>query len=112
MDLGSEILGPMPLLNLLDGQLAYGEHPLLDRASFAMDEGERIGLIGRNGTGKSSLLGAIAGTVSLDTAEIPTRDGLRLAAGPQEPVLPDAPTRRESLVKQHPDLQNHKLSEF
>ena len=52
----------MPLFTLADAELAYGDLPLLDRASFAMDAGERIGLIGRNGTGKSSLLGIIAGT--------------------------------------------------
>ncbi|HWD23403.1 MAG TPA: ATP-binding cassette domain-containing protein, partial [Burkholderiales bacterium] len=45
----------MPLLTLQDAQLAYGELPLLDRASFSLESGERIGLIGRNGTGKSSL---------------------------------------------------------
>ena len=60
----------MPLLTLADGQLSYGELPLLDRASFAMETGERIGLIGRNGTGKSSLLGIIAGTVVLDDGEL------------------------------------------
>ena len=60
----------MPLLTLADGQLSYGELPLLDSASFAMETGERIGLIGRNGTGKSSLLGIIAGRVALDDGEL------------------------------------------
>ena len=46
----------MTLLALKDAQLAYGDQPLLDRAAFSMEGGERIGLIGRNGTGKSSLL--------------------------------------------------------
>ena len=44
----------MPTLTIQDAQLAYGLHPLLDRAALAVDAGERIGLIGRNGTGKSS----------------------------------------------------------
>ena len=61
---------PMPLLTLADAELAYGDLPLLDRAAFAMEAGERIGLIGRNGTGKSSLLGVIAGTVALDDGEL------------------------------------------
>ena len=43
----------MPLLTLLEGELAYGELPLLDRAALAMESGKRLGLIGRNGTGKS-----------------------------------------------------------
>src|SRR5919201_1935532 len=50
----------MPLLTLTAAELAYGDLPLLDRASFALEERERIGLIGRNGTGKSSLLAVLA----------------------------------------------------
>jgi ABC transport system ATP-binding/permease protein len=87
----------MPLLTLANAQLAYGELPLLDRASFAMEAGERIGLIGRNGTGKSSLLGVIAGTTALDDGELRRNAGLRIAFVPQEPVLLDrsvAPAHR------------------
>ena len=51
----------MSLVMLKDAELAFGLHPLLDRANFAVAEGERIGLIGRNGTGKSALLEVIAG---------------------------------------------------
>ncbi len=51
----------MTLVTLQDAELAFGLHPLLDRAGLALDDGERIGLIGRNGTGKSSLLKVIAG---------------------------------------------------
>src|SRR3954470_16140224 len=75
----------MPLLTLADAELAYGDLPLLDRAAFALEERERIGLIGRNGTGKSSLLGALAGIVALDDGELKTRDGLRIVLVPQEP---------------------------
>src|SRR5262245_14977827 len=78
----------MPLISLLDGSLAYGELPLLDRAAFSVESGERIGLIGRNGTGKSSLLGVIAGKVALDDGELRRRDGLRVALVEQEPELP------------------------
>ncbi|TAK80307.1 MAG: ATP-binding cassette domain-containing protein [Betaproteobacteria bacterium] len=78
----------MPLLTLQDAQLAYGELPLLDRASFALESGERIGLIGRNGSGKSSLLGVIAGRTALDDGELRKRDGLRIALVEQEPVPP------------------------
>src|SRR3954462_8997859 len=79
----------MALLTLIGAQLAYGEHPLLDRAEFALETGERIGLIGRNGTGKSSLLGAIAGTVALDDGEIRKRDGLSVTLVSQEPGVPE-----------------------
>ncbi|HWD22867.1 MAG TPA: ATP-binding cassette domain-containing protein [Burkholderiales bacterium] len=78
----------MPLLTLQDAQLAYGELPLLDRASFSLESGERIGLIGRNGTGKSSLLGVIAGRAALDDGELRKRDGLRIALVEQEPRPP------------------------
>jgi ABC transport system ATP-binding/permease protein len=79
----------MALLTLLDAQLAYGDLPLLDRAAFSM-EGERIGLIGRNGTGKSSLLAVIAGRASLDDGEARLREGARVVLVEQEPSLPDA----------------------
>lgn len=88
----------MPLLTLLDAQLAYGDFPLLDRAAFSMDSGERIGLIGRNGTGKSSLLSVITGAATLDDGELRKSESLRLAFVEQEPRLPHAPTLRASLL--------------
>jgi ATP-binding cassette subfamily F protein uup len=89
----------MPLLTLHDAELRYGLHPLLDRAQFSIEEGERIGLIGRNGTGKSSLLCVIARTAALDDGELAVRDGLRVTLVEQEPVLPPAATVRDSLVQ-------------
>ena len=86
------------LLTLLDAQLAYGELPLLDRAALTVLEGDRIGLIGRNGTGKSSLLKVIAGSATLDEGTLQRRDGLAIVLVEQEPVLPPAPTLRESLA--------------
>ena len=71
---------------------------MLDRASLTVNAGDRIGLIGRNGTGKSSLLNAIAGLIDLDDGEIKKKDGLSLAMVEQEPVLPTAPTLRASLA--------------
>jgi ATP-binding cassette subfamily F protein uup len=88
----------MPLITLRNAELAYGLHPLLDRANLAIDDGERVGLIGRNGTGKSSLLQAIAGAVALDDGEIARQDGLRVVLVEQEPELPPAPTLRECLI--------------
>lgn len=94
----------MPLLTLADAELAYGDLPLLDRASFALEERERIGLIGRNGTGKSSLLGVLAGTLALDDGELKKRDGLRIVLVPQEPSFPEFGLR--------PGILPHKLEEF
>ncbi len=98
----------MPLLTLQDAELAFGLHPLLDRADFSVDDGERIGLIGRNGTGKSSLLAVIAGNADLDGGALKRRDGLRTVLVEQEPALPEAPTLRDSLGRRagsafHPD---------
>ena len=88
----------MSLVTLRDAHLAYGDRPLLDGARFSMLAGERVGLIGRNGTGKSTLLKVIAGTVHLDDGELQRRDGLRIAFVEQEPELPAAATLRESLL--------------
>src|SRR5262249_18222717 len=85
-------------LTLLDAQLAYGDVPLLDRAALSVGEGERIGLIGRNGSGKSSLLRVIARLASLDDGELRLADGARVALVEQEPQLPPATTLRLSLV--------------
>ncbi len=88
----------MPLVTLQDAELAFGLHPLLDRAALAVDAGERIGLIGRNGTGKSSLLNVIAGRTLLDDGQLKRTAGLRVVLVEQEPVLPAASTLRESLA--------------
>lgn len=88
----------MSLVTVLDAHLAYGDRPLLDGARFSMQVGERVGLIGRNGTGKSTLLKVIAGTVQLDDGELQRREGLRIAFVEQEPLLPSAPTIGESLM--------------
>ncbi|HEX5091667.1 MAG TPA: ATP-binding cassette domain-containing protein, partial [Burkholderiales bacterium] len=88
----------MALLTLLDAQLAYGDLPLLDRAAFSMEAGERIGLIGRNGTGKSSLLSVVAGRATLDDGEARLREGARVVSVEQEPSLPHAPTLRAALA--------------
>jgi len=91
----------MPLFTLADAELAYGDVPLLDGAALAMDAGERIGLIGRNGTGKSSLLGVLAGRVALDDGVLKKNDGLRIVYVPQEPDLAGAP-----------EVPQHRLEEF
>ena len=88
----------MSLVTLLDAHLAFGDRPLLDGAQLSVRPGERLGLIGRNGTGKSTLLQAIARRVQLDDGELQRRDGLRIAFVEQEPELPAGETLRESLL--------------
>ena len=75
----------MPLLTFDRLELAYGHWPLLDGASLVIDAGERIGLIGRNGTGKSSLLKILAGQGLPDAGEVWRKPALRLAYVSQEP---------------------------
>lgn len=89
----------MALFTLLNAHLAWGDLPLLDGAQLTLDPGERIGLIGRNGTGKSSLLSVLAGKTTLDEGEVQFTDGLRIIFVEQEPGLPEADTMLESLVK-------------
>jgi len=56
----------MAVLSISNAHLAYGHVALLDGASFSLETGERVGLIGRNGTGKSSLLKVLAQIEKLD----------------------------------------------
>mgnify|MGYP005796104023 FL=1 len=76
------------LLTLQDTELAFGDQPLLDHANLTVMDGERIGVIGRNGTGKSSLLRVIAGADKLDDGSKTVMDGLGIAYVEQEPFLP------------------------
>ena len=75
----------MPLITLEDGCLAFGHHALLSRVDFQLDPGERIGLIGRNGSGKSSLLKTLAKQIKLDDGKLWHKPALKLVYVPQEP---------------------------
>jgi len=77
----------MALITLLDAQLAFGHVPLLDHADFSLLESERIGLIGRNGAGKSSLLKILGGQEKTDDGTLQMQQNLRVAYVAQEPVL-------------------------
>ena len=77
----------MAVLSLTNAHLAYGHVPLLDGANFSLETGERVGLIGRNGTGKSSLLKILAGIDKLDDGLLQLQLGLRSVYVPQEPAL-------------------------
>ncbi|MFM7505524.1 MAG: ABC-F family ATP-binding cassette domain-containing protein, partial [Rubrivivax sp.] len=75
----------MALLSLADAHLAFGHVALLDGASLSIEPGERLALIGRNGTGKSSLLKILAGLDKPDDGLLALQQGLRRVFVPQEP---------------------------
>ncbi|WP_346797719.1 ATP-binding cassette domain-containing protein [Halomonas sp. Bachu 37] len=78
----------MTLLRLEQLQLAYGTHVLLDRAELTLERGERLGLVGRNGTGKSTLLKLVAGDIFPDDGSIWRVPGLKIGVLSQE--LPES----------------------
>ena len=77
----------MALITLLDAQLAFGHVALLDHTDFALETGERVGIIGRNGAGKSSMLKILAGFEKVDDGTLQLQNNLRMAYVSQEPDL-------------------------
>jgi ATP-binding cassette subfamily F protein uup len=75
----------MAVISLTNAQLAFGHVALLDKAEFSLEPAERVGLIGRNGTGKSSLLKIIAGMSKLDDGLLVMQQGIKIAYVQQEP---------------------------
>jgi ATP-binding cassette subfamily F protein uup len=69
----------MALIGLKDISMGFGGHPLLDHVSFQIECGERVCLLGRNGTGKSTLLRLIQGDIFPDAGEIVRQQGVRIA---------------------------------
>lgn len=78
----------MAVISLTDAQLAFGHVALLDHAEFSLESAERVGLIGRNGTGKSSLLKILGGKSKLDDGLLVMQQGLKIAYVEQEPHFP------------------------
>lgn len=106
----------MPILMVEDASLAFGHHALLDRVNLVIEPKDRIALIGRNGTGKSSLLKAMAREVVLDSGSVWWAPGLKLAVVPQEPILRPESTIFEAVSEglgeaREALLQYHVLSE-
>ena len=89
----------MPLLTVEKACLAFGHVALLDQVDFSLEPGETVGLIGRNGAGKSSLLKAIAGQVKLDDGRIIQQNDTRVAFVPQEPALDPDQTVFEAVAE-------------
>lgn len=88
----------MPLIRLSDAGIAFGTHALLEHAQLQLDEGERVGLLGRNGEGKSTLLKIIEGSVHADYGEVWRSPGLKLARLEQDPDVPGEATVYDSVA--------------
>lgn len=86
----------MALITLSNAQLAYGHVALLDHTDFSLEDGERVGIIGRNGAGKSSMLKILAGIETPDDGSLTLQQGLRIAYVPQEPQFAEGATTFEA----------------
>ena len=74
----------MALLGMQDVSIAFGGPPVLDRAAFSIERGERVCLLGRNGTGKSTIMKLLDGTISPDSGEVVRQTGVTVARLEQE----------------------------
>lgn len=88
----------MPLIRLNNVSIAYGTHALLDNAEFQLDPGEKVGLLGRNGEGKSTLMKIIAGKVHADNGEVWRQAEIKMAWLEQSPELDNEATIYDSVA--------------
>ena len=85
----------MPLLTCSNLMCRLGHHVVFEQVAASVEPGERIGLVGRNGTGKSTLLRLFEGVLEPDEGRIDRQRGVRVGSLPQEPVFPDGATVRD-----------------
>ncbi|MEM0518651.1 MULTISPECIES: ABC-F family ATP-binding cassette domain-containing protein [Aequorivita] len=76
---------------------SFGMKPLFQNISFGINEGQKIGFVAKNGTGKTSLLNIIAGNDTADSGNVVSRKGLKIAYLPQEPDLDPAQTVEQTI---------------
>lgn len=94
------------LVTLTNAQLAFGHHALLDHANLSIQAGERIGLIGRNGAGKSSLLRILDGRIQADDGEVARLSSLRAITVEQEPILDEQVSIYTNLVSNFTEAED------
>ncbi|MGY3569718.1 ABC transporter ATP-binding protein [Vibrio paucivorans] len=75
----------MALLTVHNAQLAFGDHPLLDHADFALQENERVCLVGRNGAGKSTMMKVLSGEIVLDDGKMQVTQDVVVSRLEQDP---------------------------
>jgi ABC transport system ATP-binding/permease protein len=96
----------MALLSVQDVSLGFGGPLLLDQVNLQLERGERVGLLGRNGMGKSSLLKLINGSLDPDAGSIARQQNLKVAYLPQE-VPRDLHGPVAAIVAQDDESHNH-----
>lgn len=89
----------MPLLMLQEAHLAFGDNPLLNAENLSLENGDRLGVIGRNGAGKSSMLKVLAGTQPLDSGLRVVQKDVNMVYVPQESVFTEGQTIRSVLTQ-------------
>lgn len=89
----------MPLLMLQEAHLAFGDNPLLNAENLSLENGDRLGVIGRNGAGKSSMLKVLAGTQPLDSGLRVVQKDVNMVYVPQESVFSEGETIRSVLTQ-------------
>ena len=97
---------PTALLSANELTLCYGRQQLLTGVTLAVAPGEKVGLVGRNGSGKTSLLKILAGANDPDSGDISRRRGLRVGYLPQEFELDGDKTVRENIEAGAADLMD------
>lgn len=96
------------MAHLLGAEALHLEYPtriVFDSVTLGVDTGDMIGIVGRNGDGKSSLLGMLAGTITPDAGRVTYRGGLRLGMLTQRDDLEDTATVGHSVVGDRPDYE-------
>lgn len=92
-----------PLLGVEAVHLEYPTKVVFDSVSIGIEEGDRIGIVGRNGDGKSSLLGILAGTVEYQSGRVTTRNGLRFGVLGQRDSFDDSLSVKKAIVGDRED---------
>ena len=94
----------MNIINIEHISKIYGEKVIYEDASFGVQQGDKIGIVGINGTGKSTLLKMIAGEETPDEGQIIRQNGLKIAWVPQNPVFPEGADIRSYALEDAGDM--------
>ncbi len=95
----------MPLLSATNVTHNYGDHRILDACTLSVEAGERVGLVGRNGAGKTTMLRVLAGDLSPDSGQVSLRAGARRGYLRQDPAFEEGRTLREAAGEAFADLR-------